>query len=112
MSGILLHLQDEFLLCSGPGVRLGSAVGGKHHPGKRRKRIGLAIDHHQRPWRDKWKHGRAVEFGIDTWHNALIKSTHELRVERRALAPGGSLDGGPDRSHSRLPCIVLEGPTE
>ena len=112
MSGILLHPQYEFLLRSGFGVCIGSAVCGKHHAGEGRERIGVAIDHHQRPRRNEREHGRAVEFRIDTRHHTVIKGANELRIERYAVALSCSLDCGLDCSHSRLPSIVVQGPTE
>src|SRR2546428_13687691 len=112
MSGILLHPQYEFLLRSGFGVCIGSAVCSKHHAGEGRERIGVAIDHHQRPRRNEREHGRAVEFRIDTRHHTVIKGANELRIERYAVALSCSLDCGLDCSHSRLPSIVVQGPTE
>ena len=58
-------------------------------------------------WRE-WKHGGAVEFRIDTRHNAVIKITNELRVKRRVVAPSRALEGELDRLRGDQIFVRLE----
>src|SRR5437588_10141182 len=112
MSRILLHPQNEFILCSGFRVRLGGAIRGQHDSGKGCQRIGVSIDDHQGPWGNQWEHGWAIEFGIDTRHDTIVESTNKLRAKCCVIRAGGFFYRRLDCPDPRLPLIVLESPAE